>query len=301
MATKGYAAPRGRDAPTAGPWRCAISLADRPSCFRCSTGPVELLLLRGELQRAHESRQAPGCASLESRGMPAPPCPGPPRARRQRCISLGRFADATAALDEGIAIDDAVAAWRHRADLLLYTEHAGRLRAGCYLAWTRFGSSAFRDRALDADRGRRSPSPSSLAHANSRRLRPGASPRLLHQLATASLLRRERAPRRRSTIATASIACRNGSRIGNMCRGWALVGLRQQIGEGIAQIRTTVWPAGTRDRYRLQFSPWLGSARRSLSPCRISSTTRSSALDRGGRRPWSEPAQSLLSKRSCTG
>jgi hypothetical protein len=39
---------------------------------------------------------------------------------------LGRFADAAAVLDEGIAIDDAVVALNgHPADLLLHTERAG--------------------------------------------------------------------------------------------------------------------------------------------------------------------------------
>ena len=47
---------------------------------------------------------------------------------------LGRFADAATAVNEGIAFDDAVAAWEDPAHLLLYTERAG-VACRLYSAW----------------------------------------------------------------------------------------------------------------------------------------------------------------------
>jgi predicted ATPase len=86
------------------------------------------------------------------------------RALGTTLFCFGRFADAAQELNQGIAIDDAVAAWEDPAHLLLYTERAGVV-CRLYSAWTLW-FLGFPERALERVAaalalGRR------LAHANS--------------------------------------------------------------------------------------------------------------------------------------
>jgi hypothetical protein len=87
--------------------------------------------VRGEYQRARDLAErlvalADGQGQL--RRAPAQ------RALGTTLFFLGRFTDATAVLDESVAIDDAAAAWEDPAHLLLYTERAGAV-ARLYSAW----------------------------------------------------------------------------------------------------------------------------------------------------------------------
>jgi predicted ATPase len=86
---------------------------------------------RGELHRAHDLAERLVLLA-EEQGAPLRRALAR-RARGTALFLLGRFVDAATALDEGIAIDDAVAAWEERrADLLLHTERAayGARRSG---------------------------------------------------------------------------------------------------------------------------------------------------------------------------
>jgi class 3 adenylate cyclase/tetratricopeptide (TPR) repeat protein len=100
---------------------------------------------RGELRRAHqlaerlvvlaEEQETPLRRALAR------------RARGTALFLFGQFADAMAALNEGIAIDDTVSAWEDPAHLLLYTERAGVMcRLYSALALWYLG---FPDRALE--------------------------------------------------------------------------------------------------------------------------------------------------------
>ncbi|HSA83180.1 MAG TPA: hypothetical protein VLE23_20345, partial [Geminicoccaceae bacterium] len=185
--------------------------------------------IRGELRRAHDLAERL-VVLAEEHGVPFR------RALARRALgstlfALGRFTDATIALDEGIAIDDA--AWEDPAHLLLYTEHGGVV-CRMYSAWTLwyFG---FPDRAMATMEAalalcQRLSHPYSLASAL-------ANMALLHNL------RREfdAAGRR----ADAAINLANEHRLPQflefamMCRGFALVGVRQEA-EGIAQLRAAL-------------------------------------------------------------
>jgi hypothetical protein len=69
------------------------------------------------------------------------------RALGSTLFFLGRFADASREVNEGIAIDDAIGAMDdHRSDLLLHTERAGVV-CRQYSAWTDW-ILGFPDRAL---------------------------------------------------------------------------------------------------------------------------------------------------------
>ena len=124
-------------------------------------------LVRGELQRAHDLAERL-VALAEEQGAPLR------RALARRALGttlffLGRFADAAAALDEGIAIDDAVAAWEDPAHLLLYTERAGVV-CRLYSAWALW-FLGFPDRALETIEAGARPRPTARARQQPR-LRP---------------------------------------------------------------------------------------------------------------------------------
>jgi adenylate cyclase len=146
-------------------------------------------------------------------------------------LFLGRFTESTAALDEGITIDDAVAAWEDPAHLLLYTERAGvvcRLLSGRALWFLGFADHALERVEAGLTLGQR------LAHANSLAF-------ALSNTAVLHNLRREFAAAQR--LAETAIEIASEHRLpqwlafGSICRGFALVGLGQQA-EGIAQLRT---------------------------------------------------------------
>jgi predicted ATPase len=105
--------------------------AGGPKLFPVLRGLWHCYLVRGELGRAYDLAErlvvlaedgAPLCRALAR------------RARGTTLFFLGRFAEAAAALKEGIAIDDAIAGWDEPSHLLVYTERAGVV-CRLYLAW----------------------------------------------------------------------------------------------------------------------------------------------------------------------
>ena len=144
IATKGYAAPE-VERTYSRAWALCDELGRSAELFPVLRGLWNCYLVRGELRRAHDLAERL-VALAEEQGEPLR------RALARRALGttlffLGRFADATAALDEGIAIDDAVAAWDDPAHLLLYTERAG---VACRLYSARvLWFLGFPDRALE--------------------------------------------------------------------------------------------------------------------------------------------------------
>jgi hypothetical protein len=104
-------------------WTLCDQLGRSAELFPVLRGLWNYHLVRGELQRAHDL-SARLVTLAEEQGTPVRRALAR-RARGTTLVLLGRFADAEAALKEGIAIDDAVAEWEDPAHLLLYTERAG--------------------------------------------------------------------------------------------------------------------------------------------------------------------------------
>ena len=229
MATKGYRAPE-VERTYSRAWACANQLGRSAGLFPVLRGLWHCRLGAGRAPPGPRSR-ARLVALVEEQGTPSPG-PWPVALWARRLFFRGRFADPMVALDEGIAIDDAVAAWMILADLSGATRSAPASCAGCYRAGP-FGSLDFRTAPWSGSRpgltlGRR------LAHANSVAFALGFAA-VLHNL------RREFAAARRRAEATdrsprTSTACRSGTRRATMCRGFAMVGLGQQM-EGAAQLR----------------------------------------------------------------
>ncbi|HZA67530.1 MAG TPA: AAA family ATPase, partial [Geminicoccaceae bacterium] len=248
MATKGYAAPE-VERTYSRAWALCKQLSRSAELFPVLRGLWNCHLLRGELQQAHELSERL-VQLAEEEGTPLH------RALAQRALGatlyyLGRFADAAAVLDEGIAIDDAVSALDdHRADLLLHTERAGvvcRLLSGRALWFLGFPDRALERIEAGLALGQR------LAHASSVAFALGFAA-LVHNL------RREFAAAR--TRAEAAIAFAGEHRMpqwlaeATMFRGFALVGLGQHA-EGIAQLRTGL-AAWNGTGAHLLDSQWLG-------------------------------------------
>jgi predicted ATPase len=230
-------------------WALCEQLGRSAELFPVLRGLWNYHLLRGELQQAHDlSERLVILAEEQGASLH--------RALARRALGptlfyLGRFADAATVLDEGIAIDDAVSALDgHRADLLLHTERAGvscRLLSGRALWFLGFPDRALKTVEAGLAVAQR------LAHANS----------VAFALAWAALLlnfRREFAAalrRAEAAIAFASEHLLPQRRAqATMCRGFALVGLGQQV-EGIAQLRTGL-AAWNGTGAHLLDSQWLG-------------------------------------------
>ena len=228
IATQGHAAPE-VERTYSRAWALCDRLGQSAELFPVLRGLWNYHMVRGELRRAHDL-SARLVALAEEQRTPLR------RALARRALGttlvlLGRFADAEAALKEGIAIDDAVADWDDPAHLLLYTERAGVV-CRLHSAWT-FWFLGFPDRALESVKaglalGRR------LAHV----------PSLAFALIWAALLhnlRREFAEARGRAEAAIQIASEHRLpqwlAFANICRGFALVGLGQRT-EGIAQLQT---------------------------------------------------------------
>jgi predicted ATPase len=152
------------------------------------------------------------------------------RALGSTLFFLGRFADARGALDEGIAIDDV--AWRdRRADLLLHTERPGVMcREYSALALWYLG---FPDRAVET---------MEAAFALCQRLsHPYSLSSVLNMMAILHDLRREFDSARERAGVAINLASEHHLlqmlAFGNICRGFALVGLGREA-EGIVQLRT---------------------------------------------------------------
>jgi predicted ATPase len=247
IASKGYAAPE-VERTYSRAWALCDRLGRSAELFPVLRGLWNCHLQRGELQRAHDLAQRL-VVLAEEQGAPLR------RALARRALGttlffLGRFADATRELNEGIAIDDAVAAWEDdRADLLLYTERAGVV-CRLYSAWASW-FLGYPDRALATIEagfalGQR------LAHDHS----------LAFALSFAAILysfRREFALARGRAEAAIEIASERRLpqwlASATMCRGFALVGLGQPMA-GIAQLETgmSAWHA---TGSRLLDSQWL--------------------------------------------
>jgi predicted ATPase len=141
----------------------ALALCDQlgrsAELFPVLRGLWQCHLVRGELRRARdlaerlvllaEGQEAPFRRALAR------------RARGATLFFLGQFADAMVALDEGIALDDAVAACEDPAHLLVYTERAG-VMCRLYSAWTLWGPRLPRSR-LGEGRSWPHPQPKALA------------------------------------------------------------------------------------------------------------------------------------------
>jgi hypothetical protein len=124
-------------------WALCDQLGRSAELFPVLRGLWHCYLVRGELQRAHGLAERL-VVLAEEQAVPLR------RALAQRVLGttlffLGRFADATAALDEGVAIDDAVATWEDPAHFLP-TERAGVV-CRLYSAWVLW-FQGFPDRAL---------------------------------------------------------------------------------------------------------------------------------------------------------
>jgi class 3 adenylate cyclase/predicted ATPase len=248
MATKGYGAPEVECAYSRASALCE-QLGRSAELFPVLRGLWSYYNVRGELQRAHKLAQRL-VVLADSQGAPLR------RALARRALGtalffLGRFADAAATLDEGIAIDDAIAGWEeHRSDLVLYTERAsvaGRL----YSAWTLW-FLGFPDRAMGTMEAGFALA-QRLGHANSLAF-------ALTRVALLHNLRREFGAAQRRAEAAIDVARQHHMAEwlaqATMCRGFALAGLGQQM-EGIAQLRTGLL-AWSGVGNRLLDPQWLG-------------------------------------------
>jgi predicted ATPase len=228
IATKGYPTPE-----VEATYRRARTLCDQlgrsAELFPVLRGLWNHHLVRGELERAY---------GLTEQLVPLAEEQGTPvrRALARRALGstllyLGRFADAAKALNEGIAIDDAVAASQDPADLLLYTEDAGvvcRFYSALVLWFL-----GFPDRGLARVEGSLALG-QRLAHATS----------LTSALTWTALVhnfRREFDRARRRAEAAIEITSEHRLpqwlALGSICRGFALTGLGQPA-EGIAELRS---------------------------------------------------------------
>ena len=226
IASRGYATPEVERTYSRAQMLCD-QLGRTSELFPVLRGLWICYFTRGELQRAHDLAGRL-VALAEEEGAPLR------RALARRALGitlffLGRFADATAALDEGIAIDDAVAAGEDPAHLLLYTERAGVM---CRLNSARaLWFLGFPDRALERVEAGLTLG-QDLAHAHSLAF-------ALCYAAELHNLRREfDAARTRAETAIALASehyLPHWLAFGNICQGFAQVGLSQQA-KGIAQL-----------------------------------------------------------------
>jgi tetratricopeptide (TPR) repeat protein len=247
MANKGFAAPEVERTYSRASALCD-QLGRSDELFPVLKGLWSCYLVRGEYQRVYDLAEQL-VALADEQGVPIQRALAR-RARGTALFFLGRFTDATAALDDGIAIDDAVAAWEDPAHLLHYTVRAG---AACrlYSAWALW-YLGFPDLALQkveagftlAQR---------LAHASGLAF-------ALVWAAALHILRREfdLAYRRAEAAVEITRKHRMSAWFGHatVCRGFALVGLGQKR-EGIAQIQTglAAWHV---TGARLLDTQWLG-------------------------------------------
>jgi class 3 adenylate cyclase/predicted ATPase len=246
MATKGEAALE-VERTYSRAWVLCEQLGRSAEPFPVLRGLWHCYFVRGELERAYDLAER--LVVLAEDGTPLRRALAR-RARGTTLFFLGRFADAAAALNEGIAIDDAIAGWGEPTHLLLYTERAGVV-CRLYSAWTTW-YLGFPDRAVETMEaalalGQR------LAHVHS----------LAFALTWAALLHNFR--REFDTVqkhAEAAIELAREHRLSEwladatMCRGCALVDFGQHL-EGIAQLRAGL-AAWNVTGARLLDTQWLG-------------------------------------------
>jgi class 3 adenylate cyclase/predicted ATPase len=227
IATKGQPAPEVERT-----YSRALVLSDQlgrsAELFSSLRGLWHCYLVRGELRRAHDLAERLVALADEQRAPLRRALAR--RARGATLFYLGRFADAMVTLDEGIAIDHAVAAWEDRAHLLLYAERAGVV-CRLYSAWVLW-YLGFPDRALErieagVGLGQRLPDANGLARA-------------LNCAAVLHSWRGEFSAAREHTEAAIDLATEHHMSqwlaVGTICRGFALVGLGRHR-EGMLQLR----------------------------------------------------------------
>jgi predicted ATPase len=226
--TKGTAAPEVEQSYSRA-WALCDGLGRSAELFPVLRGLWNYHLVRGHLQRA-DHLSARLVALAEQQGTAAPRALAR-RARGTTLFFLGRFADATRGLSEGIAIDDP--ACEDPAHLLLYAERGG-LVCRLYSAWSLW-FLGFPDQALERIEaglalGQR------LAHVHSLTF-------ALNWAAVLHNLRREFAVARRRAEAAIEISGKHrmSEWVGHASasRGFALVGLGDQT-EGITQLQTSL-------------------------------------------------------------
>ena len=246
IATKGYSASEvektyGRA------WALCDQLDRSAELFPVLRGLWQCYLVRGELQRVYDLADRL-VVLADEQGTPVRRALAR-RARGSTLLYLGRFADAMLALDEGIAIDDAVAAWEDPTHLLLYTERAG-VACRLFSAWALW-FLGFPDRAVQTMEAALALS-QRLAHVHSLAFAQNFAS-LLHNW------RREFAAARLHAEAVIAAASRHHSPqdlgFGIICRDFALVGLGRA--EGIAQLRASL-AAWNATGARLHCTVWLG-------------------------------------------
>jgi class 3 adenylate cyclase/predicted ATPase len=210
-------------------WALCDQLGRSAELFPVLRGLWNYHLVRGELQQAHDLSSRLVALAEEQREPLR-------RALARRVLGstlffLGRFTDAMAALDEGIAIDDGIAAWEDPAHLLLYTERAGvvcRLYSALALWFLGFPDRALESAEAALALGWR------VAHANSLAF-------ALSDAAVVHSFRREFDAARRQAEEAIAIASEHRLpqwlAFASICRSFALVGLGQRT-EGIAQLQT---------------------------------------------------------------
>ena len=229
LATRGYAAPE-VERTYSRAWALCDRLGRPAELFAVLRGLWNCYLVRGEYRRAHDLAERL-VALADEQGVPLRRALAR-RARGTVLFFLGRFADAAAALDEGIAIDDAVGAWEERrADLLLHTERAAvacRLYSAEALWFLGFPDGARERIEGGLALAHRLEHPNSLAFA-------------LTWAAILHNFRREFAEARGRAEAAMEIAGRHRMSAwfghASVCRGFALAGLGQRTADRAAPRR----------------------------------------------------------------
>jgi predicted ATPase len=228
-------------------WALCDQLGRSAELFPVLRGLWNCFLLRSDLQRARDLAERLVVLADEQGELRRALAR---RARGTTLFFLGRFSDAAAALDEGIAIDDAVAAWENPAHLLLYTERAGVV-CRLYSAWALW-FLGFPDRALET---------MEAALALSQRLSHAQS--LAFALSWTAVLRnwrREFAAARARAGATIDLASEHRLPLyladATMCEGFALVGLGQEV-EGLAHLQAGLAAWNSLGAHVL-YTQWLG-------------------------------------------
>jgi predicted ATPase len=247
LATKGYPAPEvERNYSRA--WALCDQLDRSAELFPVLRGLWQCYLVRGELQRVYDLADRLAVLA-EEQGAPLRRALAR-RARGATLVYLGRFADAMVALDEGILIDDAVAAREDSAHRLLYTERAGVV-CRLFSAWALWFLGR-PDRAVQTMEAALALS-QRLAHLHSLAFAHNFAA-LLHNLRREFTIAQGRAEAAMEIASEHRLA--HLLAMATLCRGFALVGLGQRM-QGVRQLRTGL-AAWNETGAHLLDTQWLG-------------------------------------------